>query len=183
MLDRTCLLKRGNSTTAIQPWCSYRFWSLFVCQLCPVKALIYDRILRVAHGLQREMFSEIKYRVFFRELPRKHGTKLFVWGFFCFVLLFNNKMNFGHLNLSFHSAALRTRILQMESRRHFSLRCHPILNPTPRSVEYWKRPLSTLTSFRFRKRRSLFLSRKPGRKRNRSGCHRCSTGTSQQGRN
>lgn len=101
---------------------------------------------------------------------------------FCFVLLFNNKMNFGHLNLSFHSAAPWTHILQVESSRIFSLRCHPILNPTPCSAEYWKHPLSTLTSFRFRKRRSLFLSRKPGRKRNRSGCHRCSTGTSQQGR-
>jgi len=101
---------------------------------------------------------------------------------FGFFLLFNSTVNFGHLHLSFHSAALWTCILQVESRRISSLRCHPILNLTPHSAEYGEHSLSTLTSFRFRKRRSLFLSRKPGRKRKRSGCHRCSTGTSQ-GRN
>lgn len=80
------------------------------------------------------------------------------------------------LNQSFQSAALWTHSLQVQSRRILSLRYHLILNPTPHSV--LETPLSTLTSFRFRKRRSLFLSRKPGRKTNHSGC---STGASRQG--
>lgn len=99
----------------------------------------------------------------------------------CFVF---NKTNFEHFNLPFHNAALRTCILQVEIKRTFFLRRHPILNPAPCSAaEYWKHPASILTSFRFRKRRSLFLSRKPGRKRNHSGCHHRSTEISQQGRN
>lgn len=59
-------------------------------------------------------------------------------------------------------------------------------NPFPQVLPHLKpsssfcpgTPLSTLTSFRFRKRRSLFLSRKPGRKTKHSGC---STGASRQG--
>lgn len=74
-------LKRGNSHSSLQLLSSHRFRSLFVCQLCPIKALVYDGVLWVAHGLQKEMFSEMKYR----ELPKKPGDKT----------VSNNKMNTG----------------------------------------------------------------------------------------
>lgn len=69
--QRVHVLKTGNSHSSLQLLNSHRFRSLFVCQLCPVKALVYDGVLWVAHGLQREMCSEMKYR----GLPKKPGDK------------------------------------------------------------------------------------------------------------